>query len=79
MPRSFRGGQSRRTIQKLRAVVEAELEAEQAAQEDEEDIGELVDALPFKELRTFAKDHGISAGGSREEIIARISATFSRE
>lgn len=77
MPRSFRGGQSRHTVQKLKAAAEAELAAEQETQE--EGVSELVDSLSFRELRTFAKDHKISAAGSREEIIARISSTFSRE
>ncbi len=83
MPRSLQGGQHRRTVQKQQAA-EAELRAQEIAYNREATLGtvgldESIETLPFRELRTYAKDHGISAAGSRKAILARIASAFAKE
>lgn len=55
-------------------VAEAELEAEIAAEGDDE-----LDNMSINHLRSRAKDLGVSAGGSKEALVARIKAAAAGE
>lgn len=44
-----------------------------------EGLDESIETLTFKDLQTYAKDHEISAAGSRQGILSRIKAALGGE